>query len=784
MKKIKLNIKYKLLFVLLFFPLFMFVGGVITHDVHKQREKSLEIVNLIQKLAFKVALLNKEEEQFINYDYKKSRFYDTKTSASLSKHQALFQEIEQGILVINTQNLIKNDQINGQLNDIRSELKVYRKNFQILIDSIHKRGFIDYQNDFKPHGLEGLMWKYANDLEKTSLKYAPEYDLSVLLNMRRHEKNYQLRKDTVYRDRVLRLHTQLLTEITHLPLTNTQKAELIFLLKEYVRYFLLWVAIDQAIGADTNKGLIGQLMSNNQRIQNSIDIVVQESLQHYAVLHKRYQYYQIALISTLLLSSITASFLFASKLTKPLRAFSYHLNEWVNNGFKSDKPVFHYDFDDEIGDLIRNFEHMKLRLQHSFEAIEEQNIKIRESEQNLRLTFQQAPIGIVQTDFEGNILRYNAKWGEILGYTQTDELINRNIGEWMQPNDIAIDHQFLNDLLRGTIPFYKVVRKYHHANGGVVWGNLTVSIKYDINGQPQRLICIIEDITKQKNAESALKNTQKQLEESRRVISLLQEIEAQNKRIAESIQYAKHIQEAILPSPDEWKKYLPDSFILFSPKDTVSGDFYWMGETSAGLWVAAIDCTGHGVPGALMAMVGNTLLNKIIIENEVEQPAKVLEQLDKEIIKTLQKQDIKHKYGMDIALCKLNHDSVTFSGAYRPLWLVRNQELIEVKGNRFPIGFYTDRQDKNFVQHQLALEPNDMLYLFSDGYADQYGEAAKRKYLSSRFKTLLQEVSVYSAEQQKLILLHELQEWKGRKSQTDDILVVGMKANIQGKRNH
>lgn len=265
----------------------------------------------------------------------------------------------------------------------------------------------------------------------------------------------------------------------------------------------------------------------------------------------------------------------------------------------------------------------------------------------------------------------------------------------------------------------------------------------------------------------------RKIEESNQIIT------QKNKDILDSINYAKRIQSAILAPREEIFSTFPDAFILYKPKDIVSGDFYYYSHVDGHALIAAADCTGHGVPGALMSMIGNDLLNHITRERKVTNPAEVLDLLHKGITNVL-KQDGRHgetRDGMDIALLSFdlkNRTRLQYAGAYRALCLVRNGELIEYKANKFPIG-NASMERGNFTNNEIELQKGDMCYLFTDGYADQFGGDQGKKFMMKKFHRLLVEVSVLSFEEQERKLDQAIEMWRGDHEQVDDILVIGIK---------
>ncbi len=254
------------------------------------------------------------------------------------------------------------------------------------------------------------------------------------------------------------------------------------------------------------------------------------------------------------------------------------------------------------------------------------------------------------------------------------------------------------------------------------------------------------------------------------------EIVAQKQEIMDSIHYAQRIQTAILPSEKVIKNVLPEYFILFLPRDIVSGDFYWMTQKDELSIFAAADCTGHGVPGAFMSMLGVSFLNEIISKHGRLKASEMLNYLRELIITTLSQKESESKDGMDIALCVLNNKTkeLQFAGAFNPLILIRNGELIETKGDRMPIGIYGERET-DFTNHKLKVKKGDCLYIFSDGFPDQIGGEKGKKFLSKKFKNFLIENHTLPMKEQHKVLHNRITEWMGHYQQVDDILLIGVR---------
>ena len=255
------------------------------------------------------------------------------------------------------------------------------------------------------------------------------------------------------------------------------------------------------------------------------------------------------------------------------------------------------------------------------------------------------------------------------------------------------------------------------------------------------------------------------------------EIMAQKADITDSINYARQIQTALLSDPQIALKYIDDIFILYKPRDIVSGDFYWFSEVNDLLIVVAADCTGHGVPGAFMSMLGMSFLNSIVNEKNIIDPGTVLNYLRNYIKTSLhQQEDDSHpKDGMDICICLIDKPNmiVHYSGAYNPLIQITKDELVEYKTDRMPVAIFL--RDQNFITKQIKVKKGDLLYLFSDGYHDQFGGPKNIKFMKKNFKDKLLEISKQPMEQQRLVLDTTLEEYKGNNHQTDDIIVIGIR---------
>ena len=262
-------------------------------------------------------------------------------------------------------------------------------------------------------------------------------------------------------------------------------------------------------------------------------------------------------------------------------------------------------------------------------------------------------------------------------------------------------------------------------------------------------------------------------------------IEKQKEKIIDSITYAQHIQQSILVEESEIQKLLADSFIYYQPKDIVSGDFYWCSKIEDKVIIAAIDCTGHGVPGAFMSMIGNTLLNQIVNEKHITTPSEILRQLNTGIYKALhqEKEETLSRDGMDIALCCIDHknNQLEYAGAQNPMYMVLNNELTVVKASRLTIGgggMISKKEDplkREYTNNVIPIKKGMSIYLCSDGYMDQFRDKDRKKFGIQKFKELILLNQSLSMKEQKQSMFMEHEKWKGNAHQIDDILIIGIK---------
>jgi serine phosphatase RsbU (regulator of sigma subunit) len=267
-------------------------------------------------------------------------------------------------------------------------------------------------------------------------------------------------------------------------------------------------------------------------------------------------------------------------------------------------------------------------------------------------------------------------------------------------------------------------------------------------------------------------------ERTTEVVKQKEIIEETNKHITDSIKYAKRIQEAFLPSESSITEHFENSFILYKPKDIVSGDFYWVERKGNKILFAVVDCTGHGVPGAFMSIIGFNGLNQIVNEYNYTRPSDILTHLNKSISNTLRQhvEDSKIRDGMDVAICSidLENNKLEFAGAFSPLFILRNNEVLKFKGDKHPIGNFVGVEEYEFTNNEIDLLPEDKIYIFSDGFVDQFGGPNGKKLKYNYFRKLLLDNHKKPMPKQKEAINTFFEEWRTGFEQIDDVCIIGV----------
>lgn len=388
--------------------------------------------------------------------------------------------------------------------------------------------------------------------------------------------------------------------------------------------------------------------------------------------------------------------------------------------------------------------------------------KVAEKEARMRSQMQSlsenSPDLITRLNKDGKIYYINPAI-EKLTKQKPAELVQKNIFESNLNDSVS---NTWNELIKEVIKNKDKVQVEmpFPTDGGSLVMSVNAIPEYNEEQNIESILLVSNDITERKKAEL--------------------EIQSKNKKITESINYAQRIQIAILPDQQRIRQLFPQYFMYYKPRDVVSGDFPWFVENGDDVYIAAVDCTGHGVPGAMLSLIGYFLLNDIVKSQKITHPGEILDKLDSSVTRTL-KQDTEGnemKDGMDICLCKINKKLGTFeyAGAHRALYLLREGEILEYKGDKFPIGGGIFKNQTNFTNHMIEIKKGDAYYFCSDGFPDQFGGPENKKIGPARIKNLIIEnSSVKDFTKQYEIFANFFESWKGESKQMDDVLLLGIK---------
>jgi PAS domain S-box-containing protein len=350
---------------------------------------------------------------------------------------------------------------------------------------------------------------------------------------------------------------------------------------------------------------------------------------------------------------------------------------------------------------------------------------------------------------------------QLLGYNPS-QLIGENwweVTRFSKPEGERIKNKILALMRRNINSTESFEHLFKTSYGVQKWIRWNVSFIDD-----EQIVGIGYDVTEKKHQE-------KQLIER----NLL--LQQQNKEIKDSINYAKRIQQNSLQSVDYIKNIFSNNFVLYKPKDTLSGDFYFFFQDNENRYAIAIDCTGHGVPGAMMSMVANSIIKEVLLNKKAKAVSQILYEMDSELFKCINSYGSEmNNDGMDVSIISINKKTnrLHFAGAFRPMIIIRDGQIIELKASHYPLGFYND-VEKVFEEQVLLLKSDDCLYMFTDGFIDQFGGTKNKKLNKKNFKELLLTSSEMPMEEQESFLDYSINNWKQDEEQTDDVLVIGIK---------
>ena len=461
-------------------------------------------------------------------------------------------------------------------------------------------------------------------------------------------------------------------------------------------------------------------------------------------------------ISILLLLFFEVKFIVIPTINNEIKNFKIIKEKSLKIGKQSVK-LRHID-----EELRQNNEEL-VTLNENIANQQEQLIELNKEHKRYFIAIEQSPVTMTFTDIYGRIEYTNPQYTKLTGYTLEEVRGKKPSILQSGKTHPEVYKDLWDTLLAGKVWTGEFINK---TKGGKEFiERAIISPIKDNSGKTISYVAVKEDITKLKKAEQEIIESKEAIEEA-------------HKNITDSINYARTIQEALLTNNEIISSLFKDYFLFFKPKEIVSGDFYYVNKVNEYIIFAIADCTGHGVPGGFLTMLGITFLHEIVYHYETNNPGTALNLLRARIKSTFMAFSSQQNNGLDIALCAIDVSTniLQFAGAFNPLWIIRNNELIEYKATRNPIGFYPKEVD--FENHEIELCDNDKLYLFSDGYQDQFGGDKNKKFTKRRLKALLLEIHQLPMIEQKNIINDKLQKWKRDYEQVDDITVMAIKWTV------
>lgn len=624
-----------------------------------------ELRQKVQRIETSIYRDFKVQTDFFYYERSNPQFYITGKSGYVDTHISNQASIRRELLSMLEQNNSGRFGADSIILSILDQLLIHSAYFRSMTDIQREKGFKDY-------GTEGLMRRYVHQMEA-----APEFRLVDVLMLRRHEKDYLLRSDPKYPEKLHRLANEMVIGIERMPrLAHARKDSLRLMVNNYVLAFDKLVLQDNELGLTNNTALKLQLDLSRQSVADKIALLLSRATEREQYLLRLMRFYNIALITLVALSSFFVSVWLSRRITARLELLSANMRGFVASGFSlAQQTIGRNPGNDEIGLLIENYMVMREKI-------------------------------------------------------------------------IELVHSFKKKVEERT---------------------------YEISCQRDQLEKQSEEIAAQRDS---LADQNRLIEGQRRLAEL------HNTELTDSLRYAAGIQQAMMPDKADISTPFIRAHVFYRPLGIISGDYYWLHNVDGGSsgrrlsFFAVADCTGHGVPGALMSMLGITFLNEIVVNQKTYNVCQILNALRTNVISTMRYRSASNHSndGMDIAIGVIDHDTKTlhFGGANRDAHIIRNGQMTVLQGCKMPIGQHHGNSTP-FTCSSFDLQDGDQIYFFSDGFTDQFGGPDNKKYTKRRFKDYL---CALSSERpfvdHSIAIESELNRWQGAHGQIDDITVLGV----------
>lgn len=632
------SLRYKLLTIFLLFSALTTIL-IISSSYYFQNKKEIsEVTDELNSVYLYILEDLRCQNDFYHKEANNPTYFHSRKSKFLDEHKRLSTEIKRRLQKIKALETVHTF-------DLEPEVALMNKVYQDMLESFNTLENLFYTKGYKDFGFEGLMRESAHALEDS--RYIQR---EAILNIRRHEKDYIIRKDKSYAEQLLNEVNELNQIVQSSSWAYSTKSEHQKLLQDYKKNFLELVKLDSLLGIHNYTGQMAKMDNEAQYLVAKLDNVIAISKQRQNEIFRQYEDRYYLFFSLFILLSILGSFFLSKKFTKAIHKLNSQIKNFVESNF-TQLTNWEIPSKDEVGQLTKNFKILEVEL---IEHIRHFQKKVEERTQELEF----------------------------------------------QKNEITLHKEL---------------------------------------------------------------------------------IQGQNKEIMDSIRYAERIQRAIFPQEELLHKQLKEHFILFKPKDLVSGDFYWTYEVETEnvhrLFFSVSDCTGHGVPGAFMSVLGLNSLNEILNNDPEILPDQILNQLNKRIIKSLNRHEkIGLRDGMDIGLAMIDYktESLHYSGAGRNLLYTFNGSVTELHGNRASIAGSIATHDYAFNRQVVQLDMMDNAYLYSDGIIDQFGGPKGKKFKKRQLVQLITSLHELPMETQGEVILQAIEGWKGENFQVDDMCLLGI----------
>ncbi len=779
------------------------------------RQNQLDKISIqLQNISHQFSKLQQQEKNFFLFDQNNIDFFTTGNSKHLNLHKKYMHGIKDELKDLRSNTTLSSSSIKKDLSRALNKFEAYDFIFDRLVSLVRHRGF-------QKLGLLGEIDDFVNKIDQNNLiNTQPEW-----ISLRRAEKDFHLRKEEQYIQQFKQMNDSLLYKIDSQENKTNEQKEASRLLKLYRVKFLRLVESHKEIGTTSNQGVTGQLAKLSQEVAQVVNTVNQKitTQTHSFILSLRLT---LAFVLLLFITiNIILGYYVIHKMGKPINNLSESIHQVIENDFEDSIQIYQSQSKDEVGGISRDVAWMVNCVRQRSQEILRQKEQIDQAYQNVKLlsdigrdiTAQLNVPDIVKvvSNQVGNLMDsdlfsiglYNqekkrldilSEQPHIQKLIATKELLEdeTSLAAYCFKNSCPI---LINDFMEEAPQYLSEIPENQERP-------ISQSLIYVPLISLDECIGVVTVQSNRKNAYQPyhmdiLQNMGNNISVALENADIYQKLHQKNKRIVDSISYAQRIQEAMLPSLKSIQEVLPESFVFFKPRDIVSGDFYWFtqlepkpiyeevmadaegirsefkGFQSPKTFIAAIDCTGHGVPGAFMSMIGNDLLDSIVIEQNITRPDEVLNRMHQGIRTVMKQKKNENSDGMDIALCVIDFENsyLEYSGSFNPIVVIQDGEMQVIKADKKLVGVWyrEDEEKRTYTRHRISLDKPTTIYIHSDGFADQLGGSKKKKFLSKRLHRLLYEIHRRPMFEQKLILDNRLREWIGDGAQTDDVLLIG-----------